>query len=340
MGLFTPNIRKLAKKDDVPALLKCLSHRRPEVRYGAFAALAGRERDEEVMRKLRVMVDDPDPWVKTIAVLKFAELGDPSIAENLVEIITDGSREARIALLDIIAGRGPSEDRSIIEVIRFALADKKEIIRRHAIIAAGASRSRRLVPFLADRLREKHHDIRIHAAKAMYLIGGEESADYLIGLLADNDSVVRDEARACLATMEYEHARKALGDARFMELIKGMNDKEPVRRRTAQYIGDAGIREGLPLLHRACHDRYKGVRIEALRAMAAFRSPTSVDPAAKLLKDKFYDVRLEAVCTLEQIADARSLEALKSVLDDRIKAVRDRAHLAYRRIEQAQERPE
>ena len=77
-----------------------------------------------------------------------------------------------------------------------------------------------------------------------------------------------------------------------------MNGTEPVRRETARKIGAESIREGLALLLRACRDRYKGVRIEALRAMTVFHDPVSIDEAARLLKDKYFDVRLEAVRTL------------------------------------------
>ena len=81
MGLLPPNIKKLDKKNDIPGLLKCLDHRWAWVRYRAFAALSARsDAGGKAAGRLRKMVDDPDPWVKTLAVLKFAELGDPSIA--------------------------------------------------------------------------------------------------------------------------------------------------------------------------------------------------------------------------------------------------------------------
>ena len=333
MIFFTPNIDKLEKKKNIPELVKCLYHKNAHVRYSAFAALSRiSDLGSEIITKLKTMLDDPDPWIQSIATLKFAERGDDSISENLMEIAVEGSRNARIELLKIIADRGPTEDQAIIRVMINTLADKNEIVRRQAIITAGETRNAHLLPYLSECLREKHHDLRIQAAKALYNIAGEESVDYLIGLLADKNPEVRDVARSYLASIEYEYVQKALYDARFTQLVKDMNDREPVRRNTARKIGDELIREGLPLLHRACADKYKGVRVEALKSMAAFSDPSSIEFAAKLLKDKFRDVRIEAVHTLGQITDARSLEVLKSAVENPDKRVSEAAQKACERM--------
>jgi len=332
MGFFTPNIRKLEKEKNIPELLKCLDHKKAQVRYSAFVALAGAvDLNGEIVNRLRKMLHDPDPWVQTIAVLKFAELGDSSIIDNLMDIITKGSENARIELLKIITGRGVTNNITIMQVIMNALDDKKEIVRRLAITAAGATGNVRLMPYVAERLYEKHYDLRVHAAKALYEIDRKESVDYLIGLLADRAPEAREAARSYLETIDDENARKALHDTQFIQLIKGMNDKEPVRRETARKIGDSAIREGLPLLHRACKDKYMGVRIEALKSIAVFRNQSSIDPVAKLLDDKFHDVRFEAVLTLEQINGPRALKEIERATKDRNRQVSETARKAVHR---------
>lgn len=330
MGLFPPDIKKLDKKNDIPGLLKSLDHRWAWVRYRAFAALSakcgtcGEEAD-----RLRKLLDDPDPWVKTLAVLKFVEQGDPSIDEYMKEIMHEGSRSARIGLLRVIAQRGPTADGTIVQVIMDGLADRRALVKSHALSAAASTRHRRLMPYVGDLLHEKLRDLRIQAARALFEIGGSGSADYLIGLLADREQMVRDEARAMLETMDSDMVRRALHDTRFIELIRGMNGTEPVRRETARRIGAESIREGLALLLRACRDRYKGVRIEALRAMTVFRDPVAIDEAARLMKDPYYDVRLEAVRLLGLYDDDRAREAIGPALNDRVKKVREEAKRAY-----------
>ena len=118
MGLFSPNISKLEKENNISGLLNCLEHKNANVRYSAFVALAhNRDLGLEVIAKLKSMVHDPDPWVRTLAVLKFAELGDKTVSDSLLDIMEEGSLSERIELLNIIAGRGPSDDTAVLGAI-------------------------------------------------------------------------------------------------------------------------------------------------------------------------------------------------------------------------------
>ncbi|MBN2158494.1 MAG: HEAT repeat domain-containing protein [Spirochaetes bacterium] len=336
MGLFGPNIDRLLNQKKFAELVKCLDNRRAQVRYGAFVALAGAGiADDSVTARLREMTSDPDPWVKTIATLHFTDRGDRSISSNIRELMSEGSRNARIALLRTIAGRGPDDDETVMEIIMDGLADRNDMVRRTAITAAGAARNRRLVPYVAELLHEKQHQTRIHAARALYDIGGEESIDHLIGLLADRHPEVTAAARSILEAVDSGRTRMALHDARFMQMLAGMNGTEPQRRAAAIRIGNDAARECLPLLHRACRDKYKGVRIEALKSIALFRDPSSADCTAKLLEDRFFDVRIEAVRALGQIVSEKSTKALETALNDRNARVRAEAETAVRRMKSA-----
>lgn len=333
MGIFGPNIDRLLREKKFEELMKCLEHRKAPVRYSAFVALAGaKDTGAGVTARLREMVDDPDPWVKTIATLHFAASGDRTISGNIRELMSEGSRDARIALLRTLAGRGADDDETLMEVIMDGLADRSDMVRRAAISAAGASRNRRLVPYVAELLHEKQHQTRISAARALYDIGGDEIVDHLIGLLADRNPEVLAAARSILEAVDSPRARMALHNARFAQMVAGMNGTEPQRRATAVRIGNEAARECLPLLHRACRDTYKGVRIEALKSIALFRDASSVDCAARLLGDKFYDVRLEAVRTLGQIPGRKSLKALEVALGDKNTRVRAEAEAAAKRL--------
>jgi len=326
MGLFTPDIKRLEKENNIEELVKCLDSKKPSVRYRAFVALSGKDNlPAERLNKLRGMSNDHDPWVKTIATLKFAGMGDKSVSAGLLEILKDGSPEDRLDLLQVISGRGASEDETILQVIMTGLIDRKETIRLQAIKAAGISKSSHLVPYLGDMMHAKHHKERLLAAQALFDIGGEESIDYLIGLLADNHPEVHAAARLYLENVENDYVNKALHEASFMLLVKNMNGKEPLREKTAHNIGADRIREGLPLLHRACRDKYKGVRIEALRSIALFKSKSSVDVVERLLSDKYHDVRIEALNTLEKIGGQKAMNAAEAALADRNREVRERA---------------
>ncbi len=109
MGIFSPNIDRLVEKNDTGALIRLLRHRKPEIRLQAFLALA-RARDEAVLGEIRKMLDDPDPRVRAVATLKFGELGQPGITENLRAIIISGSQRDKIEALRLLADRGATTD--------------------------------------------------------------------------------------------------------------------------------------------------------------------------------------------------------------------------------------
>lgn len=333
MGLFKPDIQKLLQEKNFEKLLAYLDHKNPGVRYSAFAALSERaDEDAAIAERLRKMMTDRDPWVRTVAKLKFAGPGDPSVSGSMAEIMKDGSQDDKLELLRVVSGLGLSSDGAVLQVILKGLTDKKETVRMQAIRAAGKVKSAHLVQNLGNLLHEKHHKIRLRTAESLFNIGGEEATDYLIGLLGDKDPEVQAAAKAYLADSSFEYARRAIHDAGFMQLVRGMHDREPVRKMTAQKIGNERLREGLALLHKACRDKYREVRIEALKSMAVFRHPGSVDAAARLMEDKYHDVRLEAISTLERIGGPAAAGAVEKGLIDSSGEVRRAAENALEKM--------
>jgi HEAT repeat protein len=333
MRIFKPNIEKLKYANDISGLTRCLDDRSADVRYGAFSVLATKPGlTNDTASKLKSMLNDQSPKVRTIATLKFAKKADKSMSGNLREIINKGSQREKIELLRIIAGRGRTTDETIIQIIGLALLDKKELVKLEAIQTAGATENSHFVLNLLEYLHDRLHNVRIEAAMALYKIRGADSLDYLIGLLVDRDPDVRKTAYSYLSSIDSDHARNALHDINFQQLVKGMNDIESMRKATAAKIGAQKIREGLPLLYTALEDEYKEIRVEALRAIAFFRDPASVDFVAPLLQDKYHDARLEAVRTLGHIISKDSLTALESALEKGDRNVREEAQRAIYKL--------
>ncbi|MBN2401470.1 MAG: HEAT repeat domain-containing protein [Spirochaetes bacterium] len=333
MGLFKPNIEKLKKANNIAGLTQCLNHKSADVRYGAFSALASRnDLNNDLRSRLKSMLDDPSPKVRTIATMKFTKRGDKTTIDNLMEIINKGTQSEKIELLRIIAGRGKTVDQAIMQAIGLAMVDKKELVKIEAIETAGATGNSHFIPNLLNCLHDNLHTVRIQAAKALYKIEGAESVGHLIGLLVDRNPEVQKTAYAYLSSIDSERARNALHDLKFQRLVNGMNDTESVRRETALKIGEQKIREGLPLLYTALDDEYKEVRIAALNAIAAFRDPSSVDFVAKMLEDKYHDARLEAVKTLGRIFSKNSLKTLEGALKTGDRNVREEAQKAIYKL--------
>jgi len=333
MMLFTANVSKMEKMNDVKGLMLCLNHKKADVRYTAFNALAaGSILNDALVTRLKEMANDRSRKVKTAATLKFAEMGDNSVSDNFSDIILAGSIDEKIDLLKIITQRGKCGDEKVLQVIMHGIHDKKESVKLQALAAAEATGNRHLIPYVAECLNAKHHKVRLCAANALFVIGGDEVIDYLIGLLADKHLDVVLAARRYLTKIDYVTAQMAAHDIQFITLLNGMNDREPVRKQTVQKIGEESIREGLSLLHLGCKDKFREVRIEALKSIAVFKSPLSVEFVEKMLNDRSQKVRIEAVHTLESIGDQRALIAIEWALDDRKDVVRKAAHNAIVRI--------
>ncbi len=106
MGIFGPNIDKLSSENNINGLIKLLKHRKPQIRLKAFFALS-RNRDEAVLSQMKELVHDRDPKVRTIATLKFGELGDESVLDNYRTIILSGTQKEKIdALITTTGTRG------------------------------------------------------------------------------------------------------------------------------------------------------------------------------------------------------------------------------------------
>jgi HEAT repeat protein len=334
MGLFTPDINKLKKNNKIPQLVKCLDHEKATVRYSAFAALAGKtDISEEIKFKLKnMMYYDPDPWVKTIATLKFMKLGDPTISENLIQIINEGTLTNKLELLRLITDNGPSSDVTVIQVVMTGLVDKKVLVRLQAISAANATKNKQMIPYLAEMLHEKHYKVRLLAAKALYNIGKDEIVDYLISLLGDKNNLVHSAARTYLSAINSGYTHKSIYNDLSVDLEESDDDNEYTRERTAHGIRQDQVRKGLAILHDACTDKFRGVRIEALKSIAIFRHPSSIDVVEKLLYDKFPEVRIEALITLERIGGKRALEVIENLERDKKKIVREAVERALSRM--------
>jgi len=328
MSIFRPNIDKLVETGDVDGILKLLHHKKGDVRLQAFLVLA-KYREDRIINETKKMLNDSDPRVRAIATLKFGELKEPGIIENLRGIIISGAQRDKIEALRILAGRGKTQDSDISNLLNLALNDKKVMVRIEAVRTMGAIKDKYSVKHLIESLDNKTYQMRLQAAKSLGEIGDESSVYPLIGALVDNHIDVRREAQLALKRIGTEKALKALNDAPFMLLVKRMTEGEFIRRETIRQIGQLKIREGIPLIKKACLDEFKNVRIEAAKALGLFREKSAIDNIVKLLDDTYYDVRLEAVQALEKIFDIRSLKALEKSLKDKNHNVRDSAKAAY-----------
>ncbi|MCU0849108.1 MAG: HEAT repeat domain-containing protein [Spirochaetes bacterium] len=329
MGLFTPNIDRLDKNDDMQGLLKCLKHRKSDIRLAAFIAILNKTEDPDIIQKLKVLQDDKDTKLKTLAVLKFAQFGEKGLFEKLRPIIIDGSTNEKIEALRIIADRGFVDNDDITNLVVLALNDKKALVQIESIKVMGILKSPLFVLHLDEMMHDKRHNMRVESARALGMIANEEATETLIGALMDSHADVRKAARDSLETIGSEIATRALNDAPFMLLVKKMNESVASREETIRHIGKHKLKEGLPLIKQACRDEYKNVRLEAVRVIGIMRDKSSMGIVIKMIDDPYYDIRLEAVKTLEKMNDNLALAAIEKAMSDYNTNVRKEAQKAY-----------
>jgi len=337
MGLFDTDIVRV-KKNKLNGLIKSLDHPKASVRYNAIIALA-RKKDltDEIKTRLKdVMYNDPDPWVKTIATLRFAELGDPLISETLLQIINEGSQNSKLELLRFIAKNGASANVTTLQILMIALKDKNILVRLQAIIAANVSKNKLLIPVIGEMLHEKSSKVRLLAAKALYNIGRDESLDYLVGLLSDKNTELLSAVRIYIANIINDRAFNARSDESSTQPAGFINEEEAMREKAIRESRQEIIRKGLSILENACMAKYRGVRIEALKSIAVFKSPSSIDIVEKLYHDRFPEVRIEALIALEKIGGKRALEIIENAPRDKKKVIRQAVDRALARMRKPQ----
>jgi HEAT repeat protein len=330
MGFLKPDIQKLESEGNVQKLLKILKSRDDVLSEAAFHSLERlSDKNPAVMAALKSVINDLDPKLRVLTVLKIAKGNDDSAFSSLKTILINGAVKDRVEIVRILADYGEKNNLNIANILVIALKDKKDIVQLEAIKTMGRLQDPFYTGYIIEKLNDRMFNIRLEAARALGKIKSENSVDALIGALMDNSTDVRLAAKESLITIGTPEALTALNDAPFQIIMAKMNASVASREMTIQHIGKVKLKEGLPLIRKACFDEYKNIRLEALKALGVMRDRGGMSEIIKLLEDQYWDVRLEAVKTLERIADKTCLEALEKASSDQNKNVRDEAKKLY-----------
>jgi len=330
MGFITPNIQKLIKENDVEGLLKCLTHKKADIRLKAVGALIPKaESDNAVMESLKKVLSDKEPKVRIGATIRLAQLGLKDIMEDMKYAVVNGTKSEKIDLLRALADAYKARDESVSNLLVMAINDKTALIQIEAMKTMGQMMDTTAVYHLSEMLHDRRHAMRIESVKALGLIATQPAIDLIIGSLMDKHPDVRKEAREALDNIGSDRAQKAINDAPFMLLVKRMNSSVAIKTDTIKHIAKQKITEGLPLLRKACSDEYKNVRIEAIRAIGLMKDKGSISVLARCGDDPYFDVRLETVKSLERLVTRESLLIVEKRIKDFNHNVREEAKSVY-----------
>jgi HEAT repeat protein len=199
---------------------------------------------------LRALEDD-DHDVRLRAAKALAAIGGQAAVEPLAKALSEPSRWSTIRIADILAGMGRPVVRELIDTFPH--------LSRHGKLAAldilGRIHPHEVVPWLHERLREPHRDVRARAAHAIGAIGATESAPALRAALADPEWPVRAMAAKGLGRLH--------DDASIPELCAALRDPEWwVRANAGEALRRIGPR-GIEALERMLDDEDRYARHQA-----------------------------------------------------------------------------
>ncbi len=325
-----PNVDKIKNAGQIDRLILLLKHRKSQTREAALVALSEiGGSDSSVIEKMRSLLSDKDTKVRHRAALIFARMGDAGIIENLNEIITHGTVNEQVEVLRVLPHYYSKENENITQILALALKDKKHSVQIEAIKSIGEMEIETMAFYLLDFANHSVAKFRLETVIALGRVKNPMGIDVLIGALTDSSPEVRKIAEESLKKIGTEKALSSLRDAPFMLMVKNMNESVSKRLTTVVNIGKQKKEFGLPLLHKACFDDYKNIRIESIKSIAILKDNSSLPTLIELLNDKYYDVRIETIKALTRFNSIVALNALKTARNDSNTNVKFEAKRAY-----------
>lgn len=324
------NVQKLKEERRSDKLRELLKHRNSHIRVDALIAYFEINSDNpEELEKVRFILKDKESMVRNRGALLFARRGDTAVIDNFHDIISGNSQGEQIELLRILPHYYSKNDDRITQILAIALKDKKLSIQAEAIRTIGEMEMETMAFYLLDFVNHTNSRIRHDTIVSLGKTKNSMGIDALIGSLTDSSAEVRKAAEEAIRYIGDERGIRALKDAPFMLMVKNMNESVAKRLTTVVNIGKQRKECGLPLLHKACYDEYKSIRLEAIKSLSLLRSNLSINPLIELLSDKYYDVRIEAIRALAKYNTESALNAVKKSMNDPNTNVKNEAKKTY-----------
>jgi len=310
-------VQKFKEEKRNDKLLALLRHRSFNVRVDALLAYFEiNNNNPEELEKVRFVLKDKEQIVRNRCALLFARYGDTSVINIFQEIISGGSPGEQIELLRLLPHYYSKTDDRITQILAIALKDKKSAIQAEAVRTIGEMEMETMAFYLLEFVNNSNSRIRHDAVVALGRTKNSLGLDALIGSLTDSSAEVRKAAEDAIRHIGDERGVNSLKDAPFMLMVKNMNESVAKRLTTVVNIGKQRKECGLPLLHKACYDEYKSIRLEAIKSMSLLRSSQSISTLIELLSDKYYDVRIEAIRALAKYNTESALNAVRKAMND------------------------
>lgn len=186
LGLTLANLSE-SFVDDVAANLTSLNFEERSRALDLLTLISENRRDE-VLEKLRTLLNDPDDRMRAMLARTLAAIGGNEVAEFAISLLDDPNPRVRANAIEILP---LIHDSDLYRHIYKYLKDDNNRVRANAVMALYKSGDRRVVIALSDMLKHEDKWMRASAAFALGEIGDERLTPLLFGSLADPDLDVR-----------------------------------------------------------------------------------------------------------------------------------------------------
>ena len=238
-----------ASQTRIQELIKDLSHKNEDIRWGAAFALA--RIGTPAVDLLIPALDDKDSVVRLRAAWALGRIGDPRAVVGLISALRDGDWAVRMRAAEAL---GRLRAIKALDALMLTLRDEKPEVRRHAIgaltlIADPASADR-----LGDALKDPDWRVRMGAALALTAIGDPKSLGYLQTATCDENEFVQRIANAITRKKEGEVCLKETKAGQLKDLPDGSMKGIQVQGKDILLINMKGIVSaiGNTCTHKGC----------------------------------------------------------------------------------------
>ena len=318
------NINSLIKGKKYSKLKKLLSSHNETVRYKTFLSLSHHVDDPEIEKLLTPFIEDSDCRVRTLAMIKFADSRAKENLGNLDNIFSLGTPAEKMEILKIVAENETILHDDLTPFMVTALSDKYDLVVIKALKLAVELKNSIVFEAVIARLHNKKHIIRCEVAKTLGEYGDDQSVDALIGLLIDIDPQVRLTAKEILTQLSSSKNLKSkilesIQNSKFALIAANLSGSMQNKIKALKEIQTHKLDFTAPMVEKLLSDKYKLVRLEAVKTLGILSKPETIPAIVRLLEDQFGDVRVEAVLALGKCAGKKSLEYLDLVQNDKNK---------------------
>jgi len=196
-------------------------------------------------------------------------------------------RVRKTALTVLLEDYRPEE--YIDELIKLLYLEDNAGARNTAIEALVSIGTKAVSP-LMEAFRTDNHDVRKFIIDVLGVIGGKEVIPLFLDAIRDEDENVRASAVEFLGKFRESSVIDAL-----IEILRG--DDVWIAYPAVDALGRIGDRRVIPVLREALHKR--PLTEPALRALAAFSDPDTLNDVVPLLLDRRRSIQEETLRTLE-----------------------------------------